>query len=186
MYPEEVVREETIGDYVVKVIVDPCQPNPREWDHLGTMVFFGEYHHKNEEEFSSLESFLEWEKEEKPIILELRVSSQGDRIVGEEYIGASEPDGFIYVSREAARKEFGRNYRKRALALLECELKILSYCLAGEVYGYQVWHNGEEIDSCYGFIGESDYALLEGILSAKSAQARAQTGEVFANLCFAL
>lgn len=51
---------------------------------------------------------------------------------------------------------------------LEGEIKEYDSYLRGEVYGFTVEdENGEEVDSCWGFVGDSDYCLAEGRSSAE-------------------
>jgi len=66
--------------------------------------------------------------------------------------------GFIYVSKERLREEYGRKkVTKKLIALaenhLKAEVEIYDDCLQGNVYGYRVFNNDEEIASCWGFLG---------------------------------
>ena len=82
--------------------------------------------------------------------------------------------GFIYISKEKAKKEFGGKVtEKRLVKLLEAEVEAYDDYLNGNVYGYRILKEQKpcskckvtpkpkQVDSCWGFIGDSDYALQE-------------------------
>lgn len=80
--------------------------------------------------------------------------------------------GFVFVRKEIARKEFGRlnaANTAKVLDVLKAEVDTYSAWANGEVYCYRITdEDGEELDSCYGFIGDSDYAFAEGCDAAKA------------------
>ena len=66
--------------------------------------------------------------------------------------------GWIYVSLEDVRKEYGDvsdESRARARAALEAEVQVYDWYLRGDVYGYVVKDpdTGEVADSCWGYFG---------------------------------
>lgn len=89
--------------------------------------------------------------------------------------------GWIYVSHKKIREEYsvksvrhvysvnGKRIKKAITAareLLESEVKVYDAFLTGSVYGYVVEKNGEELDSCWGYIEtehniEKSYVLDE-------------------------
>jgi len=76
--------------------------------------------------------------------------------------------GWIYVSAEKARKEFGRKWRKRAEECLRAEVKVYDDFITGNVWGFVVeGADGECVDSCWGFVGDVEYAFAEGKSSAE-------------------
>lgn len=67
--------------------------------------------------------------------------------------------GWIYVSKEAALKEFGSGkmtaqVQEKAEALMRSEVAVYDSYLRGECYGFELYKNGELEDSCWGFIGD--------------------------------
>lgn len=64
--------------------------------------------------------------------------------------------GWIYATPEDIEKEYGsltpENYEK-AEALLKSEVECYDYYLSGQCYGFRLYENGEETDSCWGFLG---------------------------------
>ena len=66
--------------------------------------------------------------------------------------------GWVYASKEAALKEFGGtkltvDKREKAENLMRGEVAYYDTYLRGECYGYELYKDGEEIDSCWGFVG---------------------------------
>jgi len=81
--------------------------------------------------------------------------------------------GIVYVERDKALKWFGENAavmtpERRATTLNNLRNFVEEYdkWLRGDCYGYIINVNGEEQDSCWGFIGY-DYAKEEAIERAK-------------------
>jgi hypothetical protein len=73
--------------------------------------------------------------------------------------------GIIYVSKESVKQEYGwkRLTAKRLQKIkdyLEGEVSTYDAYLTGEVYGYTVEKDEEDIDSCWGFYG-LDYCIEE-------------------------
>jgi hypothetical protein len=70
--------------------------------------------------------------------------------------------GYVYVTREAAQKEYAakrvtKALRSKAEDILRGEIVSCDAYLAGRVYGYIIERDGEEVDACWGFFG--DYEL---------------------------
>ena len=70
--------------------------------------------------------------------------------------------GYIYVSKEDVRKEWGWKYLtekriEKIRQILRTEVEIYDHYLTGMVFGYQVECNmcGNELDSCWGFYGDN-------------------------------
>jgi len=80
--------------------------------------------------------------------------------------------GFIYCTRLEARKALGKKRLnigdvETVKRWLIQEVKTYSDWANGQVFGFEVLDtDGEQVDSCYGFIGEFDYAMAQGIESA--------------------
>lgn len=64
--------------------------------------------------------------------------------------------GWIYATPEDIEKEYSsltsESYEKAA-ALLKSEVECYDYYLSGQCYGFRLYENGEETDSCWGFLG---------------------------------
>lgn len=67
--------------------------------------------------------------------------------------------GWIYCTSDAIRKNFGclsEENVEKAEELLETEVKTYDHYLRGDCYGFRLYEDGEEADSCWGFLGDLD------------------------------
>lgn len=67
--------------------------------------------------------------------------------------------GWIYADRETIAKEYGScgpEEMEKAGNVLCGEVELYDKYLTGECYGFQLFQNGEETDSCWGFLGDFD------------------------------
>jgi len=66
--------------------------------------------------------------------------------------------GWVYATHEDIKKEYGDISPAsidKALKLLNSEVETYDHYIKGEVYGFQLYDKkGEQIDSCWGFIGD--------------------------------
>lgn len=65
--------------------------------------------------------------------------------------------GWIYVSHDKIKEEFGEvtsENIKKAEKLLDGEVKDYDHYLTGQCYGFRLFKQDEEIDSCWGFLGD--------------------------------
>jgi hypothetical protein len=81
--------------------------------------------------------------------------------------------GLVYMSKDDARqwynvKRLSKRTQDKTDSILSGIVKNVGQWANGEVYGWEVVDSdGETLDSCWGYIGDSDYALSEGIDSAR-------------------
>jgi len=62
--------------------------------------------------------------------------------------------GWIYASYEDVRSEYGSLDLDRAESLLKSEVESYDHYLTGQCYGFKLYENDNEIDSCWGFLGD--------------------------------
>lgn len=79
--------------------------------------------------------------------------------------------GWVYVPRKVALTTYGatrltKGLRERIYSVLKAEVETFSQYLNGEVYGWKVLVDGEEVEACWGCYGY-DYAREEGLSAAK-------------------
>lgn len=80
--------------------------------------------------------------------------------------------GFQYMTHAKIKEEFGgktinKTNTAKAIKLMDGELETYDDYLTGNVYGYIIKDSeDEELDACWGFIGDSDYCLSEAKASA--------------------
>lgn len=72
--------------------------------------------------------------------------------------------GWIYATASEIRAEYGsvsaENVEKARQTLCS-EVQDYDYYLSGQCYGYRLYENGEETDSCWGFLGYLEDVLKE-------------------------
>lgn len=173
-----VEETETIGKYKIEIIQDSDPESPREWDNIGTMVCFHNRHTLGDKHDYRSSHFDTWnelerqiERDEKiGVILPLYLYDHSGitmNTTGFSCPWDSGQVGFIFVSKEKIRKEFGVKYvTKKVMEKIEKQLvgEVETYdqYLTGDVYGYRITdtEKDEELDSCWGFYG-SEYCLGE-------------------------
>lgn len=72
--------------------------------------------------------------------------------------------GWIYATASEIRAEYGSvsaENVERARQRLLSEVQDYDYYLSGQCYGYRLYENGEETDSCWGFLGYLEDVLKE-------------------------
>lgn len=163
------IYEEIRHGLIIKIYIDENAANPRtEEDNMGTMICFhrrlklGDTHKLTVKEAKNLV------KRKDVISLPLYLYDHGGLSISTgSFIGRahhaewdSGEIGFIYITKETIRKEYGSAGQKnidRAIEYLKNEVKIYNDYLAGNVYGYVIENkDGEHIDSCWGYFGDYD------------------------------
>jgi hypothetical protein len=158
----------------LKVLHDSSADSPREWDNLGTMVCFhnrydlGDNHNYNSDDYNNWEEMKKAiEKEENTaVILPLYLYDHSGISISTGAFSCrwdSGQIGFIFISKEKAVQEFGgkivtAKLKERLVGILEGEVETYDQYVRGEVYGFQIVDEDDDIvDSCYGFYG-TDFA----------------------------
>ena len=65
--------------------------------------------------------------------------------------------GWIYADKRRIEAEYGKvtpETMEKARQVLEGEVKSYDYFLTGQCYGFQLFREDVEVDSCWGFLGE--------------------------------
>lgn len=163
--------------YEIEISPDIDPINPREDDNLGTMICFhkryslGDTHHYNHGDYNSWAELLKAieKKEGKLIALPLYLYDHSGITMKTSPFSCqwdSGQVGFIYITLEKARSEFSKKLINKTMAAklkgyLESEVKTYDHYLTGDAWGYKISKDGEEIDSCWGYYGDTDYVLKE-------------------------
>ena len=170
----------------IEIEQDPNPMNPRtEYDNLGTMICchkrynLGDKHSYKHSDYNSWDEFINAvEKNEGPIVW-LPIYMYDHSGITINTTGFSCPWdsgqlGFIYITKEKVRKEYGwkvisKKRLEKIKEYLRGEVETYDDFITGSVYGYEVKDaKGEEVDSCWGFFG-SDHeksGLMEGAKNA--------------------
>ncbi len=176
-----------VGAFHVSVVYDDDgqAANPRDWDNLGTLAGSSRHSTVYEEEYASAGEAWRATRESVGALLAFPIR------VEDGYHGSNiyecdwdDADGIYYVPMSKVLEEWPGTLGERikaARACLATELETLSAWCQGEVYGYVVTDDqGEEVDSCWGFVGEDSYAMEEG--RAIAMHLEAQRWQRWANL----
>ncbi|WP_299476413.1 hypothetical protein [uncultured Paracoccus sp.] len=180
------VFEEAYQGHTIKIFHDPDAESPREWPNLGTLIcWHRRYRLGNSHRFDSPEAFLRdladvsdqsdlsmaqlrELAERKAIILPVFLYDHSGltmNTIGFHCPWDSGQVGFVYVTLEAIRKEFGvkrvtKALRDKVADVLRDEIVSYDAYLAGRVYGYVIERDGEELDACWGFFGRYELDCL--------------------------
>lgn len=164
--------EKTIKNdkYRIEIHTDEDTESPRNWENLGKMVCFHKRYDLGDKHDYDHNYYDGWEAMEKDIIkkenvavilplylydhsgITISTSSFNDR-------WDSGMIGFIYMTKKDAIENYGKKImtpkvKERALKNLEGEVETYDQYLTGDVYGFKVFEDDEETDSCWGFYGD--------------------------------
>jgi len=161
--------EEHYKGYVIELHLDLDPIDPREWDNFGTMVCCHSRYNLGDEQASPEEIKKLMERKDVEY-LPLYLLDHGGLWMNTSGFSYVDPQGWdwgmvgiIYVTHERIKQEYGEVNQetiRRALEVLEGEVKTYSAYLQGEVYGFQIRREDsyEIVDSCYGYY-EQERAL---------------------------
>jgi len=166
-----------IKNHTVEVFYDEFPEDPRNWDNLGTMVFFHNRYNvgDNDHGFNEPEDLNEFLEDENPIFLYVYGYDHGGLAISTRRIGQfadpwdSGTLGVIYVTRDKVKSEYGWKYLtkeriEKIESYLRSEVEIYDLYLQGRSYGFVSTCDlcGAE-DSVWGFYGENwkENGLLE-------------------------
>ena len=197
----DLVYEEAYQGHSIKIFQDPDAESPREWSNLGTLIcWHRRYRLGDNHQFDSPQAFLRdlagisdqsdlsmdrlQERVERNAVL-LPVFLYDHSGLAMNPIGFHCPwdsgqVGYVYVTLEAVRKEFGvkrvtNALREKAKDILCGEIVSYDAFLGGRVFGYVIEADGEEIDACWGFVGDYETDCLLEARRAVPAPSSGQT-----------
>ena len=173
----EAIKTFRVGETMTAEIYhDPDPTNPRkEFDHLAEMVCrHGRYNLGDRQEGPYTEEELREAYPDILTVLPLYLYDHSGLTVATTPFGSrwdSGQIGWAFVRKEGAEKmgcvgqAWGEKQLKEAIV---GEVEEYDSFLTGEVYGYRVKSpSGEELDSCWGFIGDMEYVESEALQAAK-------------------
>ncbi len=182
---QSIEQIELDGGLLGLIYIDENAENPREmWDNLGTMCCFHKRYDLGDKKeiVANSDNYDGWDSVERAI-----KRAAGDCIILPVYlldhsgITISTRDfrdswdsgqvGFIYVSKEKIRKEYGwknitTKRKERIENYLRSEVETYDMYITGQVYGYVIEAGEECLDSCWGHYG-LDYCIEQMKESAK-------------------
>lgn len=167
-----------IGNITIEIVQDTDPESPRYNDNLGTMICFhrrynlGDKHHFRSDMFSGWED-MERHFSKGHIILPLYLYDHSGITISTTPFNCpwdSGQVGYIAASKDKVRSEYNVKaitaaIRKKVIQVLLGEVDEYDKYLTGEVYGYRIIENGEEVDSCWGFYG-LDHCRQQALINA--------------------
>lgn len=136
--------------------------SPRQWDNAGTMaIYHRNYNFGDKLEFNNIDDLEAYLASGDCYALPIYMYDHGGVTISTSPYSCgwdSGQVGYIYISKEKAKAEGLAN----PLTTLEHEVSTMDDYLRGEVYGYIVYDaEWQELDSCWGFIGNRKYCIEE-------------------------
>ena len=197
------VHQEAYQGLTIKIFHDSDAESPREWSNLGTLIcWHRRYRLGDRHQFDSPEAFLRdlsgvsdqsdlsmdqlrERAERKSVLLPVFLydhSGLAMNTIGFHCPWDSGQVGYVYVTLEAIRKEFGatrvtKALREKAEDVLRGEVASYDAYLGGRVYGYVIEQGGEEIDACWGFVGDYETGCLPEARAVVPMSSPGQTRE---------
>lgn len=166
-----------VGKYTVKIVQDDSPMNPRtECDHLCTMICFHRHYNLGDKHDFTPDSLKKLVSRRDIYSLPIYLYDHSGitmNTTGFSCRWDSGQVGYIYISRKDFMDVFGykkmtKKAKEHVYDCLRAEVKEYDNYLTGEVYGYMVDDaEGYTVDSCFGFNGEIEDCMKEGISSAE-------------------
>lgn len=154
--------------FTISVELDTNPEDPRSWDNFGTMICYHPHYNLGDKHKLSMEEAGKIYHNKNVVALPLFLYDHSGITISTTPFSCpwdSGQIGFIYVTKDDVRKEFGRITKKvleKVNKCLESEVKVYDEYLRGDVYCFTVENDeGEIIDSCGGFFGDGDYCFEE-------------------------
>lgn len=181
------IFEEVHKGHTIKIFHDTDPVSPRDWDNLGTLICgHTRYNLADPHSFGDAREFLldlcglgeasdlsvdqlVKRAEKQAVILPVYLydhSGLAMNTTGFHCPWDSGQVGFVCATLETIRKEYDVRrvtaaLREKVAQVLKQEVDTYGDYLSGNVYGYVVEKGDDEIDSCWGFIGDYDDYCLE-------------------------
>lgn len=167
----EAVKEIKMDSRLIKIFIDENAFSPRENDNLGTMICFHKRYNIGDvgHQFKSSD-YSSWEELEKDlvangyaVILPIYMYDHGGVTISTSPFSCrwdSGQVGYIAVKKKKLYEEYGvKRLTKKIIdiaeGVLKAEIEEYDNYLQGNVYGFISYEEGEEVDSCWGFIGDN-------------------------------
>lgn len=136
--------------------------SPRDWENYSTFVMFhGRYDFGDKHSFRDSQELEAHINRDDVISLPVYMYDHSGITISTTPFSCGWDSGQIgYIFMDAAEAQ----KFEKPLDILEGEIKSLDSYIRGEVYGYVIIDaEGNDTDSCWGYLGDSDYCLNDAI-----------------------
>lgn len=180
-------------EYKINVYCDEDVENPREWEHVGTMVCWHKYYALGDKNnYADSEKFIESDEAKKAYVM-LPVYLYDDsmqKLSNSPFVGRAvhaEQDigqvGYIYVIKEKVKELTGMEpteaNKPAVTEMLKAETELYSSYIEGNCYGYIIQDmTGDTLDQCGGFFGDD----MGDILRQMQKQAGSEYEPLFSKM----
>jgi len=169
-----VVHQETLEHGItIRIVPDSDPIDPRaEYDNASVMAcWHRRYNLGDEQPREDPQEFLEELQRQRCEILPLYLYDHSGLSISTSGFSCpwdSGQIGYVYVTPETGRKEWGRKWREAARRCMRAETSDYDSYLRGNCYGFIIEdRHGDTLESVWGFIGDMDYCLQEARNVAK-------------------
>jgi hypothetical protein len=170
----DAVQTVNYKNHTIEIHPDLSSENPvKYWDVLGEFIcWHRRYELENSTRFKTPQEVVEYAKRTNSLIFPIYMYDHSGislSLSNSSYPYNDRWDsgqvGYVLVDRSKALREFGKKkfstqLKKRVEQVIAAEIETYNQYLSGDVYGYSISKNGEEISSCWGYYGQ-DYCLTE-------------------------
>lgn len=154
---------------VLEIVHDTDCENPREGtDTYTKFIFFGKHSHIGDEHIFNSDNYQGWDDMKARAFKDALVVTPVFMYVHSGSSISTTPFncrwdsgqlGFAVVYAKDIRKEFGvkrvsKKLKEQIESYIESEVQTLNQWLNGDIFGFRVLQDEEEIDSCWGFYGD--------------------------------
>ena len=159
----------------LEIVQDENPQNPRSLDYtdgnIVKMICFhsrydlGDKHDYNFHDYSSWEEMeSDIIRKEKPFVIQrMYLYDHSGITIATKPFGCrwdSGQVGFAIITKEMMRETFNikrvtKKWFDKAVEYLNGEVETFDQYLTGDVYGFEVYEDDEQIDSCWGFYGDN-------------------------------
>jgi hypothetical protein len=163
------------GNIRLEIIQDENPQNPRSLDYtdgnIVKMICFhsrynlGDKHDYNFHDYSSWEEMeADIIRKEKPFVIQRMYLYDHSAItIATKPFGCrwdSSQVGFAIITKEMMRETFNikrvtKKWFDKAVEMLNGEVETFDQYITGDVYGFELYEDDEQIDSCWGFYGDN-------------------------------
>jgi len=165
-------EKEHVGKYVVKVYQDENADDPRELcDHIDHMVCFHRNYIIGDKHSWDKDELVKHINRKDVVALPIYIYDHSGITINTSGFSCqwdSGQIGFIYMDKKDILENWGgkkltRKLIDKAYSYMRSSVKEFDDYITGSVYGYVVEDDeGENVESCWGFYGETKYCLEEG------------------------
>jgi len=144
----------------LRIIQDSTPQSPRDWDNLGTIVYWHRNYKLGDEYVDPYDEVnIDFDKTVYLPVYLYDHSGLTINTTGFSCPWDSGQVGYIYVDKTKLQKEYGwkrvsQSREKMIEEYLRGEIETFDQFLRGDIYGYILEdEDGNEVDSCWGFFG---------------------------------